>query len=73
VEEDPWHPDQKIKQLKNGDIELSVKAAHDMDIIPRVLRLGSHAEILAPARARETIKDIVRQMAGLYGIVKAGK
>ncbi|MEZ6092800.1 MAG: WYL domain-containing protein [Pirellulaceae bacterium] len=68
VEEDPWHPEQQIKHLKNGDIELSVKAAHELDIIPRVLRLGAHAEIVSPAKARQTMKQIVASMAEKYGV-----
>ncbi len=71
VKEDPWHPDQIVKELKNGDVELSVKAAHDLDIIPRVLRLGAHAEIVAPAKARQTMKQIVRKMAEMYDIVES--
>ncbi len=66
VQEDPWHPEQTIKQLKNGDIELNVKAAHELDIIPRVLRLGAHAEILAPTQVRQTMRQIVSKMMSMY-------
>lgn len=66
VQEDPWHPDQQIKTLKDGSVELSVQAAHELDIIPRVLQLGSEAEILAPATARDRMADIVKRLARLY-------
>ena len=66
VIEDPWHPDQKVKELRDGSIELTVQAAHEMEIIPRVLNLGAHAEILAPASARQMMVEIVKQMAEKY-------
>ena len=64
--EDPWHPEQKVKELKDGSIELSVKAVHEMEIIPRVLNLGAHAEIVSPISARNLMVEIVKQMAEKY-------
>ena len=66
VIEDPWHPDQVVKQLKDGSIELSVKAVHDLEIIPRVLNLGADAEIISPASARKQMAEIVHQLAKKY-------
>lgn len=66
VTEDPWHPDQKIKPLKDGSVELSVKAVHDLEIIPRVLNLGAEAEILSPPSARKQMAGIVKQLAKKY-------
>ena len=66
VKEDPWHPDQQIKQLKDGSIELSVKAVHEREIIPRVLSLGADAEIIAPASARKSMAQIVQRLAEKY-------
>ncbi|MCE2792700.1 MAG: helix-turn-helix transcriptional regulator [Planctomycetota bacterium] len=66
VQEDPWHPEQIVKPLKDGGIELTVKAAHDLDIIPRVLNLGADAEILSPSSARQHMAEIVRKMAEIY-------
>ena len=66
VQEDPWHPEQVVKPLKNGNIELTVQAAHELDIIPRVLQLGADAEIISPPQARQTMKKIVTDMAKNY-------
>jgi len=66
VLEDPIHADQEIKRLANGDIELTVPAVHDMEIIPRVLSLGDNAEILAPKAARKYMAQIVTTMAEKY-------
>jgi predicted DNA-binding transcriptional regulator YafY len=66
VLEDPWHAAQQVEQRKDGSIVLSVKAAHELDIIPRVLALGSDAELLAPADCRRQISETVKKMAQRY-------
>ena len=66
VQEDPWHPEQEIKPLKDGFIELTVKAAHEMEIIPRVLQLGENAELISPKSARQYLAEVSRKMADMY-------
>ncbi|HEX5105998.1 MAG TPA: WYL domain-containing protein [Pirellulaceae bacterium] len=66
VLEDPWHPHQKAEPQKGGGIILTVPAHHDLEIIPRVLALGSEAELLAPASCRRAITAIVKTLAERY-------
>ncbi len=66
VQEDPWHPDQQVETLADGSILLSVPAAHDLEVIPRVLALGAEAEVMAPASCRKSIAATVQKMNGLY-------
>ncbi|MCP4193022.1 MAG: WYL domain-containing protein [Planctomycetaceae bacterium] len=66
IEEDPWHPEQKIKRQTDGSIILTVKAGHDLEIIPRVLALGSEAELLSPASSRNSLKETVSRMNRTY-------
>jgi predicted DNA-binding transcriptional regulator YafY len=66
VTEDPLHAEQKVKQLKDGSIELTVPAVHEMEIIPRVLSMGDNAEIVSPKAARKLMGEIVKQMANKY-------
>ncbi len=66
VLEDPWHPDQQVKKRRDGGIELSVRASHDLEIIPKVLALGSEAEIVAPASCRRAIAKLIGEMAQRY-------
>ena len=66
VEEDPWHPDQKVKKFKDGSIELSIKAGNEMAIIPRVLHLGANAEIISPASARKQMRQIAKELTKIY-------
>lgn len=66
VLEDPWHPEQQVERQEDGSIVLTVRAAHDLEIIPRVLALGPEAEVLAPSSTREAIKARVQKMAEVY-------
>ena len=66
VVEDPWHPEQQVNQRKDGSIILSVQAAHDLEIIPRVLALGREAEIIAPKSCRRAIAQMIREMSACY-------
>ena len=66
VQEDPWHPEQTIQQAKDGSVTLSVKAAHDLEIIPRVLAFGREAEVISPVSCRRAIAKMIREMASAY-------
>ena len=66
IMEDPWHPDQQVVREDAGSVILTVTAAHDLEIIPRVLSLGSEAEVLAPVSCRRTIAQMIRAMAERY-------
>ncbi len=67
VREDPWHPEQNLEMQPDGSGILTVRAAHDLEIIPRVLALGTEAEVLAPASCRKTMANIVGKLAAKYG------
>ena len=66
VEEDPWHPEQEIKKHADGSITLTVKATHDLEVIPRVLALGTEAELVSPAASRKAIAETIRDMKKHY-------
>jgi predicted DNA-binding transcriptional regulator YafY len=67
VTEDPWHPEQQIDPQPDGGILLTVKAAHELEIIPRVLALGSEGELLSPESSRKKLAAVLRQAADQYG------
>ncbi len=70
VLEDPWHSKQEVQRRKDGSIVLVVQAAHDLEVIPRVLALGGEAEVLAPASCRRAIAETIRKMADPYDDVE---
>lgn len=66
VIEDPWHPNQRVEVKKDGSILLSLKAANQLEIIPRVLALGTEAELLSPKTCRQAIRRILQQTSRAY-------
>lgn len=66
IREDPWHSNQTISQEPDGSLVLTVNAAHEMEIIPRVLALGTEAELLSPAKCRRAIQATIQQLAQKY-------
>ena len=67
VQEDPWHPDQSSKREADGSVVITLPAAHDLEIIPRVLALGPEAELLAPVASRRVLAEMLSQMGARYG------
>jgi len=55
-----------MKELRDGSVELVIKAVHDMEIIPKVLSLGAEAEIVSPASARKSMLEIVKKLNKNY-------
>ncbi len=66
IQEDPWHAQQEVVVQPDCSAILTVPAYHPMEVIPRVLQLGTEAELLEPADAREQIAELVKQLAKKY-------
>lgn len=69
VQEDSWHAQQTIEPQADGFVLLTVTAYHDTEIIQRVLRLGTEAEILSPEHCRQEMQRTVNALANVYGPV----
>ncbi len=66
VIEDPWHAEQTIAEQPDGKLLLTVTAFHDVEIMQRVMRLGTEAEVISPAHCREEMKRTIAGLAKLY-------
>jgi len=66
VQERQWHPSQKIKQLRNGGIELSLTLGNVEEIERWILSWGSHAQVLAPAELKQRIGKTISALADTY-------
>lgn len=67
VEEQPWHPDQKVLHRNDGQIVLHIPSVYANEIVPRVLALGPEAEIVSPDGCRNRVIDLLNQAAARYG------
>ena len=66
VREDPWHPEQQLEMEFDGTATLTVPASHPREVLPKVLSLGSDAEVLSPAAFRSAVTQAVQKMAATY-------
>lgn len=63
VQEREVHPRQKIRELHNGDIELSFPAAGLYEVQRWVLGWGHRVTVLAPTELKKMVADEIRKMA----------
>ena len=66
VQEDPWHAAQKMEPQPDGSVLLTVTAFHDTEIIQRVLRLATEAEVISPEHCRAEMQRITTDLAKRY-------
>ena len=67
VQERQWHPSQRVKQLRDGGIELSLTLGNLEEVERWILSWGTHARVLAPPELRERIANTVSTLANSYG------
>jgi predicted DNA-binding transcriptional regulator YafY len=67
VQERQWHPSQKVKQLRDGGIELSLTLGNLEEVERWILSWGSHALVVAPPELKDRIANTVRTLANRYG------
>jgi len=57
IEERTWHPEQTIKEYKNGKIILSMKCTSKLEIKRWILSWGSDAKTVSPDWLKQDIKE----------------
>jgi proteasome accessory factor B len=67
VREREWHPTQRLKDLRDGRLELTFRAGGTFEITRWILGWGDAAELIRPARMRKEIAAILRTAATQYG------
>ena len=66
VLEDPWHAEQTVERLEDGSVLLTVKATHELEVLPRVLALGAEAELVSPETSRNRLLEIGSKLKAIY-------
>ena len=67
IRERKWHHSQKIKELGNGEIELTLELSSFAEIVPWILGWGDHARALAPEALVNEVRQAAQKVVGLYG------
>jgi len=61
-----WHPSQKIKELKDGRLLLTMTASGNEEIKAWILSFGSKVVVLSPKHFREEIRAEISQALAMY-------
>jgi predicted DNA-binding transcriptional regulator YafY len=67
VRESIWHRSQKLTDLDDGRVELTVQVAGIVEIRPWIMSWGDAVEVLEPPQLREVVAGAVRRLAERYG------
>ncbi len=70
VKDRQWHAKQKIRELKNGDIEVTFRVSASgqrpyFNVIQWVLGMGKHARVIRPAKLKQLVAEEIHAMAEL--------
>ncbi|NIP85867.1 MAG: WYL domain-containing protein [Planctomycetales bacterium] len=60
------HPRQQVKVEEDGAVVIEIEGAYEEEILPIVLSLGRHAEVLVPKSSRAKLAEIARQLVRTY-------
>lgn len=64
VRERVWHPSQKIQELSDGGLELTLQLSSLHEIEPWVLSWGEHVQILGPAEFKKRVTARLKAALG---------
>ena len=67
VRERIWHHSQRIKELRDGGLELQLQLGSLEEIERWILSWGDQAEVLEPARLRQRLAEVGRKFVAQYG------
>lgn len=66
VQDECWHPQQRIETLPDGGLQLSFPYADERELLMDILRHGRHVRVLAPESLRRRMAEEVAALAAAY-------
>ena len=66
LQERPYHPSMKIKELECGDLHVTMNVAVNDLLKQWVMYFGPIAEVLKPAKLRQMVLDSAKELVGMY-------
>ncbi len=62
IREKRWHPSQKLRERKDGGVELQMKLSSLAEVQRWVLSWGGHAKVIAPRELAATVEEAARKI-----------
>lgn len=70
IEREQWHPQQTMRRLSDGAVELRIPYGNPTELIRDVLRWGPDVEVITPEALRTEVAERVTRMGERYKKVK---
>lgn len=67
IREKKWHPSQRLREFKNGEVELRLTLSSLIEVRRWILTWGQNARVIAPAELVSDVQEEARQIARAYG------
>lgn len=67
IREQVWHPEQTIREMPEGGVELSFPAADLREVKLKVLQFGAEVEVVEPGELRDALREEIMRMKAIYG------
>ncbi len=71
--ESTWHPSQRLRELDDGSMEMSLKLRGMVEITPWILGWGADVEVVKPTGLRDQVAARLRAAAERYGVSRREK
>ena len=65
IRERLWHPSQKLRDLPDGRVEMTLSVADTLEVRRWILGYGVQAEVVAPEGLREALRVEAEQVAAM--------
>ena len=66
VANEEWHPDQTLRYLPDGRLEMELPYAHSRELQMDLLRYGADVEVVGPAPLRRQMRAALRSALDIY-------
>ncbi|WP_144311508.1 helix-turn-helix transcriptional regulator [Desulfonatronospira thiodismutans] len=66
IREQVWHPDQKMRELEDGSLELEIPVADFREIKLKILSFGADVEVIRPESLRREVAAEIQKMKKIY-------
>lgn len=67
VAETRWHPTQRLERRADGGVDMELRVASTVEILPWILGWGSRCEVLSPPELRAEVAAELSRAARAYG------
>lgn len=63
-----WHPSQKVRDVGNGEIVMTLHVGGEFELVAWILSFGSSAQVLSPDKLRKRIESELARCLDLYRV-----